>query len=507
MPWAGASYKGEFPSLGWALVDLIERYLTVPSGLAFGRPLKLTDRQVTGIVRAHRIDPDTGRYVYRRWVKEGPKGDGKSPLAGAVAFGHLVGPVVFDGWDASGQPVGRPHPTPWIQIAACSEDQTDNCYMQLRSALSESAAIDDFHIDVGLTRITLTDRPTGKIEPVTASSGTREGQPVTFAVKEETQHWTTAKGGPILSRTIDRNIVKTGGLSVAVTNAFRRGEESVGEQESRAGRRGAAGLLYEATRAPFVEDLTDRELVMRALRKVYDPQADWVLLDNIADACADLETPAGERRRFYLNIPDDFAEESWLPDGEWERHRVPGVKVDRARPFTAAVDVALKRDTTALRLAQADESGRVITESQVWTPAYGEHLDLGAVEQAIRTLHATGNMRACAYDPAYFERSAQALSDEGVLMLEYPQSHVRMVPACGHSYALILAGQLVHDDDETSAAQVSAAVQKIAGEGWRLSKGRTKGKIDSAIALVMAVDLETTRPVEEPVQDWDFIVV
>lgn len=507
MPWAGPSYAGEFPSLGWGVVEVIEEFLTVPSGLAYGQPLKLTDRQVTGIVRAHRIDPISGRYVYRRWVKEGPKGDGKSPLLGAVAFGHLVGDVVFDGWDADGQPVGRPHPTPWIQIVALAEDQTDNCYMQLRSSLTNSKALDDFNIDLGLTRIYLTDRPVGKIEPVTSADRTREGQPITFAGKEEIQFWTSAKGGPQLARTLDRNLVKTGGLSMAVTNAYRRGEESVGESEARSGRKGSAGLLYEAVRGPLVEDLTDRELVLRALRKAYDPQATWVDLENIADACADEGVPPGERRRFYLNIPDDFTEESWLPDGEWERHREPGARVDRSKPFTAGVDVALKRDTTALRVAQRQGPDRVVVESTVWVPGRGEHMDLAAVEQAIRELHATGNLRGCAYDPAYFERSAQALADEAIEMLEYPQSHVRMVPACGHTYALILAGEIVHDDDPESSSQVTAAVQKVAGEGWRLSKGRTKAKIDSAIALVMAVDLETTRSVEEPEQDWDVLVV
>jgi hypothetical protein len=507
MPWRGPEYPGEFPSLGWALVDLIEAYLRVPSGKAYGQPLRMTDRQIAGTVRAHRIDPDTGRYVYRRWVREGPKGDGKSPHLGAMAFAHLVGPIVFDGWDAAGEPVGRPHPTPWIQIAALAEDQTDNCYMQLRASLGQSPAIDEFGIDLGLTRIFLRGRP-GKIEPVTSSSGTREGQPITFAGKEEVQYWTPPKSGPQLSRTLDRNLVKTGGLSMAVTNAYRKGEDSVAETEAAAARKGAAGLLYEAARAPWVEDLLDRELVMRALRTVYDPQADWINLEDIADACADETVPAGERRRFYLNIPDAFSEQSWLPDGEWEKHREEGARVDRSRPFSAGVDVALKRDTTALRLAQRRPDGTLVTEAQVWTPENGEHLDLMAVEQAIRVLHRTGNLSACAYDPAYFERSAQVLEDEGVAMLEFPQTHQRMVPACGHAFEMILAGQVVHDDDPVSAAQVTAAVPKVAGEAWRLSKGRTKAKIDSAIAMVMAVDVETTRPEPPPVRrSWGVLVV
>ena len=42
------------------------------------------------------------------------------------------GPVLFDGWDAQGEPVGKPWATPHIQITACSEEQTDNTWRALQ---------------------------------------------------------------------------------------------------------------------------------------------------------------------------------------------------------------------------------------------------------------------------------------------------------------------------------------------------------------------------------------
>ena len=44
-----------------------------------------------------------------------------------------------------------------------------------------------------------------------------------------------------------------------------------------------------------------------------------------------------------------------------------------------------------------------------------------------------------------------------------------------------------------------AAQPKVAGEGWRLSKGRTKRKIDTAIALVMALDRATGQQSAPPI--------
>src|SRR5438309_1842450 len=122
MPWREPQYEGEFPSLGWGVIDWWETYLRIPSGPFWGEPFVPTDEQVRYVVKLYRIDPRTGRFVYRRAAKREAKGKGKSPEAAGLALVEFAGPVVFDGWDADGEPVGRPHPSPWVQVAACSED-------------------------------------------------------------------------------------------------------------------------------------------------------------------------------------------------------------------------------------------------------------------------------------------------------------------------------------------------------------------------------------------------
>ena len=63
-----------------------------------------------------------------------------------------------------------------------------------------------------------------------------------------------------------------------------------------------------------------------------------------------------------------------------------------------------------------------------------------------------------------------------------------MIPACGNAYDLIANGRVRHDGDTTFTDQVMSAAQRITDMGWRLSKGRSKRKIDSCIAMVMMLD-------------------
>jgi hypothetical protein len=255
--WRKPAYEGEYPTLGWLIVDFIENYLRVPAGDGTGQPLRLTDEQIRFICAAHRIHPVTGKWFYRRSVLRRAKGWGKSPIVGAVAVSHLAGPVVFDGWDANGEPVGRPHPSPWVQVAATAEDQTDNTWAPVMAMIAESSA-DELGLDVGLTRIFLKGRP-GRMEPVTAKAPSKEGTPVTFCVMDETHLWTPSNGGQKLAATLRRNVGKTAGITIETTNAHRPGEGSVAEASWEAAQRATADVFYDSLEAPQVDDLEDRD--------------------------------------------------------------------------------------------------------------------------------------------------------------------------------------------------------------------------------------------------------
>jgi len=72
-------------------------------------------------------------------------------------------------------------------------------------------------------------------------------------------------------------------------------------------------------------------------------------------------------------------------------------------------------------------------------------------------------------------------------MVEYPQSSGLMVPASQRAYEMIRTRRVAHDGSPAFSDQVLSAVARQTDTGWRLSKGRSKRRIDAAIALVMAL--------------------
>lgn len=483
--WRGPEYEGEFPSLGWALIDLAHAFLRVPAGHDHGKPLTLSDRQIRFIVRSYRIDPVTGRGVFRRCIDEGAKGVGKSPEGAVIGFGELVGPVVFDGWDANGEPVGRPHPTPLVQVAATAEDQTGNLYGPFRSMLAESPAIDEYRIDLGKTRIELGGRQ-GRMEPVTTAAGTREGQPVTCALKEETQYWKESNGGWQCDETLNRNVAKNNGRAFSFTNSYRKGGGSVAERDAISAAKGAAGILYQSIRGPFVEDLTDRDVLMAALEVAYEG-APWVDLERIADECSDPGVRPQDARRFYLNIPDDTTEDSWITREEWLGCLHPEDDIPSGSSIYVGVDVALYHDNTAVTVIHRNDAGQFVVRTKTWDPARTGEVDVADVMQYLRDLSFEFHIVEAVYDPRFFDIPAKQLADEGIPMVELPQSPSFMVPACGFAYEQIRGGRVSHDGDQILELHVLSAAMRPSESGWTLSKNKSKHVIDACIAMVMAM--------------------
>lgn len=183
MPWK-PEYAGEFPTLGWAMLDWYSEMLAQPDCADY-QPLVLTPEQARFILNFYRLDPNTGKRVYRRALFSRPKKWGKSPMMGAIGCGEALGPVVFDGWDANGRPVGKPWAevrTPWVQFAAVNEDQTRNAFSAVLEMLRQGPVMDYYDVDPMESFVAL---PKGRIEYITAAGTSKEGQRPVWAALDQ----------------------------------------------------------------------------------------------------------------------------------------------------------------------------------------------------------------------------------------------------------------------------------------------------------------------------------
>lgn len=187
--------------------------------------------------------------------------------------------------------------------------------------------------------------------------------------------------------------------------------------------------------------------------------------------------------------------DAWVDPATWERCRVDG-GIPAGAQVTVGVDAAISRDSSAVVVAWRSEDERTVLEATVWSavpgvPAHvtvpGGRMSSGILEDHIRHLARRFDVQAVAYDERYFTRSAELLSDEGLLMVELPQNSAAMADALQGFYEDVLEGRLAHAGDPVLSAHVMATAAERTDRGWKLRKMRQTQRIDATFAAVMAV--------------------
>lgn len=480
-------------TLGWDVLRWISANLAQPDGDRAGEPFVMTNEQARFVAWFYAVD-GSGRYAYRRGVLSRVKGWGKSPLLAALCCAELAGPVVFDGFDSDGDPVGRPHPSPWVQLAAVSEDQTDNTMRLVVDMLSMGEA-DIPGLDVGITRV---NTATGVLQPVTAESRSREGQRTTFAVLDETHLWLKHNGGKRLADTVRRNLAKMNGRSVETTNAYRPGEESVAEASHdyylsiTEGRVREAGLLYDHRAAPPETKLTDERSLRRGLRYAYG-DARWVDLDRIVAEVYDPATDPSDARRFYLN-QFTAADDAWLLPTQWEPLADPSRVVADKSSITLGFDGSIRDDATALVGCEID-TGYLFTLG-VWEKpdnVDGWEVPRVEVDAAVAAAFDRYNVQMLYADPPYWQDHLSAWQSEfgGEIVKEWWTNRTRaMVSALERFHTAVVSGDLTHDGDSRLTRHVLNARRRVGRSGLTIGKETpsSPNKIDAAMAATLAYE-------------------
>jgi len=203
-------------------------------------------------------------------------------------------------------------------------------------------------------------------------------------------------------------------------------------------------------------------------------------------------TTESEFKTKRLNIWTSTSD-TWLPHGTWDLCEVPRSIPDGA-DVVLGFDGSFNGDCTVIVAVEVGEEGTIphVIPVQVWEKPEDADPDWSIpildVEEAIREACKRWQVLEIACDPYRWARTMAILEDEGLPIVEFPQSASRMTPATTRFYEAVINKALTHDGDKAMARHVSNAQLRTDSRGSRLAKekpGSTR-RIDLAVAAVMA---------------------
>lgn len=503
MPWHGPSEEGEFPTLGFVVAEWIEENCVVPDGDRVGEPFILSDEQLRFVLQHYRLLPDaeeggkpSAAFTYRRSLLVRPQKWGKGPLTGALICAEACGPVLFDGWDADGEPVGRPWSTPWIQVAATSEDQTANVYRALLPMIQEGPLADVIP-DTGLTRINLPGG--GYIEPVTAEGRSRLGQRITFAVHDEPHSWLKENGGWNLADTQRRNLAGMGGRSVGTTNAWNPAETSDAQRTAEAG----LADIYLDFPPSLPGSIRNKRERRKVLKAAYGDSAvergGWVDLGRIEAEIDELIAvgDAAQAERFYLNRVVATTD-AFFDYEAWDRIASPDLVVPEGATVALGFDGSQYDDWTAIRARWIDQDGTLhgFTPTfadgmrTVWNPSdHGGEVPRLEVQAAVEELFDRYNVMRMYCDPELWQSEIESWAarygEKRVVSWATYRTRA-MASALERLRTDVATASLSHDGCAVTAAHVRNARRVRRSGGVVVGKPNDRQKIDAAVADTLA---------------------
>lgn len=507
-----------WPSLGGQVCDLIEERAIFGPGSLKGQPAKLDDEKRAAIWKAYEVYPRghelEGRRRFRRVRFSWRKGTAKTELGGWIAYAelHPEGPVRFDGWDAYGNPVGRPVRDPYIPMLAYTAEQVEElAYNVLFVVCTEGPDADLF--DAGMERIIRLDergRADGKAVPLAGSPNARDGARTTFQYYDET-HRLVLPSHLAAYETMEANLPKRpldDPWSLGTTTAGVPGEGSVAEKdkdEAEAIARGEveepelfyfhrqAGTANPATGEPY--DLTKLADRVEAIREASGPAvAAWSDLRGIA---RQWDRPGADLRyleRTWLNRWTQ-ADAQAFDVGQWRKLARPGFTIPRRAAVSVGFDGSKWRDTTAIVVTHLETGWQM--RRGLWTPDEDSPVPEDEVVAVIDDIFATWTVTRLYGDPAagwdgVLAQLAGKYGHKRVAFFYTDARNLRRTATMCRTYAqAIRSGEVTNDGDRDFTAHIGAAqkrdVRMVDEDGvplWVMSKERhdSPHKIDLAMA-------------------------
>ncbi|MEO6088511.1 MAG: terminase large subunit, partial [Umezawaea sp.] len=438
-------------------------------GSYLGQRFRLLGWQAEALLDLYRVKPDGSRR-HRTAVLGIARKNGKTQLAAALALYHLCA----DTRDSA----------PEVVCAANTREQARLLFREAARMVRMSPVLRDM-CTVHRDRITC-HATGGTFFTVSADAGLQQGLNPTFVVVDE---YAQAKNSDLFDALTLGSATRREPMFLVISTAgpfpdgpFAKLVEygqrvNTGEEDDPSFWCRWYGVL------PGEEvDHTDPAVWERC-------NPSWEIMNHADFRASVKRTPEANFRMYRLN---EFVRggAAWLPHGAWDKRARPDGAFAPNDLLVVGVDAAHRNDSTAIvGVRLRDLHVMVLGHWEAdpndphWrTPIY-------EVMERVREVCGTYAVVEVAYDPAWFSVQAQMLEDEGLPLVEFPQTVARMVPATTGAYNAVVDGMLTHAGQPELARHIGNAVLKADNRGERIVKESPSSRrhIDLAVAFVMAL--------------------
>lgn len=508
----------DFPTL-WIVPDWIEQHCIIPDGFHKYDPFRMYDWQLWSTVNHYRVRPNVKwrpakpvlapAFHNRRSQVIAPQKTGKGPWSACVICAEAVGPVLFAGWADGGEiydcrdhgcgcgwtyeyeprePMGMPWPTPLIQLLATSEDQTDNVYRPLQSMIKHGVLGE--RMKVGEEFIRLPND--GRIDVVTASALSRLGNPIIFALQDESGLYTVTNKMRRVAETQRRGAAGMGGRSMETSNAWDPSEESVAQRTHESLRPD----IFKFYQPPPVGLSYKNKAERRKIHRAVYAGSNHIDLDAIeAEAAELIEKDPEQAERFYGNAVV-YGAGSWCDGDKWDARKVLRT-IEDATPVVLGLDGSDSDDWTCIRAETQD--GYQFTPTYgpdqlptIWNPAdYGGQVPRLEVDAAVDELMTRLRVVRFYFDPPFWESEGDAWAgkygEKRVLRFSTFRP-VQMHAACERLFTDVVKtdSEFSHDGCPITAIHVrNARKAPRPSSRYVLAKASPTQKIDSCVTSII----------------------
>lgn len=519
----------DFPTLGDLGDQWLEAHARVPDGFQRGAAFHQSDWQFWCTANHYRVRDDAvwvperpllnQAFTYRRSQIVAPQKTGKGPWSAGVVALEAVGPCLFGGWAGrgdgyacsdfgcscgfeyeylSGEPMGIRHPSPLIQLTANSEDQVANVYRPLTAMIRMGPLADLLLIREGFIRIVggSEDENADRIDAVSSSARSRVGNPISFALQDESGLYTKQNHMVDVAEAQRRGAAGMGGRTMETSNAWDPAQNSTAQRTFESDSKD----VFKFFRQPPA-DLSYRN--KRERHKIHQFVyfgSPWVDLNSIeAEAAELMQTDPAQAERFFGNRLVSGSG-SWIPDIDlYDKKAAPIVVAEKTR-VCGGFDGSDNNDWTSIALETLDQYQFTPTyevggekRPALWVPgSWGGRIPRSEVLAAFRWVEAHFTVVRFYLDPMFWETEADMLASEfgEKKYVKWPTNQVTRM----HGALERIRGDIQnpdssfrHDGDQQARTHFrNAVVRARPGEKYIIGKPAEHQKIDIAMSRTLA---------------------